>query len=102
MRGTRVDQRPYIGDFAGQSLLVETSIRDITVEGIERAETISGIRRTQILLHLPDHAPPRHHKGFVNLAHEIDALVAIGRHMPREDGERVEPHREIMKILPVA
>jgi hypothetical protein len=46
----------HLGDFRRQVLLVEKAIRDIAVEGIERAETIAGIRTTQILLHLPDRA----------------------------------------------
>src|SRR5271169_2485017 len=33
--------------------------------------------------------------------YEIDALASIGRHMARQYGERIEPHREIMEILSV-
>src|SRR5207247_9993542 len=31
-----------------------------------------------------------------------DALAPIDRQMPRQYGERVEPHRQIVEILPVA
>jgi hypothetical protein len=97
----RVDERAHVGDFTRQCALIKASIRDVAVEGVERAETEARIGRAQILLHLPDHAPARHDKGGVNLMHQIDALASIVRHNARKHGECVKPHRQIVKILAV-
>jgi hypothetical protein len=92
----------HLGDFRRQVLLVEKAIRDIAVEGIERAETIAGIRTTQILLHLPDRAASGHDEGAVDIARKLNTVLTVLGLEPSEHVKRVEPHREIMEILPVA
>src|SRR5271167_2511498 len=82
-------------------MLIKASIGDIAVESIERAETKARIRSAQILLHLPNDASSRHNKCAVNLVHELDALAPIGRHIPPQYRERVQPHRQIVEILAV-
>src|SRR6478736_9336868 len=46
--GGALDERMHLADLARQGLLVEQAIGHIPVKGIERAETISGIRPAQI------------------------------------------------------
>ena len=100
--GGALDERIHLADLARQGLLVEQAIGHIPVKGIERAETISGIRPAQILLHFPDHATPRHDERIVDLPRECHTLFAIERTIAAKHGKRIEPHGEIVEILAVA
>jgi len=68
-----VDSLPHISDFTGKLVLIEHPVRNVSIEGIERAEAIAWIGAAQVLLHFPDHATPGHQKGVVDLMNEIDA-----------------------------
>lgn len=100
--GGALDERIHLADLARQGLLVEQAIGHIPVKGIERAETISGIRPAQILLHFPDHATPRHDERIVDLPRECHTLFAIERTIAAKHGKRIEPHGEIVEILAFA
>ena len=100
--GGPLDQRAHLGDLAGQRPLVQQAIGHVAVEGVERAEAVARIRPAQILLHLPDHAAPRHDERIMDLPRESDALVRDSGTVAPEHGERVEPHGEVVEILTVA
>ena len=97
-----LDDCAHLGDLGRQLLRAEQAVGHIAVEGVHRAEAVAGVRRREVLLHLPDHAPAGQHERMVDVLRDADALLAIGGLVLAEAGQRVEPHGEIVEILPVA
>ena len=101
LAGVAIDQLTHLPDLARERRLIEHPVGHISIEGIEGAKSIAGIRAAQILRHLPENAAAPQHKRIVDLMHELNAFAAIVGYMPRQHREGVEPHGEIVEILPV-
>ena len=102
LRGRAVDQQAHFGDLTRERGFIKQAVRDVAVEGIQRAKSVSRIRAAQILVHLPNDAAARDDKCVMDLLRQFHAFLFVVRDLAAKHAECIKPHGKVVKILTVA